>query len=193
MADKLDETKAALHFKTTIKTYDFSAMVAYLEKDIVLGGDFSGYIKDGGFYGEFTYTFTDEDDSRDNFFRGVLGYSYAWPSGLILGVEAYYNGGALDKNPDNISALMDMESALDTLNKYFIGLNASYQLHPLVTLSGAFIYEPDKGSFVLAPAMEWLYSDHMAIVLGMQVFGGAQNGEYGAYNNISYIRIRWDI
>ncbi len=192
LADEWDEAKLALHLKATLGTYDLSFMAGKFEEDGVLGFDFFGYIKDGGFYGEFSYTFT-QDDDRDDYFRGVLGYNYGWAMGLILGIEYYYNGGALDVESDDLMALAEAGSGLDTLNENFLGLNANYELHALIMLSAAAIYDLDKGSWVLAPQAQYTYSDRLSFSMGMQAFGGADDGEYGQYDNIFYLLTKWDI
>jgi len=84
--------------------YDFALLGGSIAADRVLGGDFSGYLKDAGFRGEWLYTWVDESDERD-YFKGLLSldYSFQYMWDPYVAVEYFYNGLGVSDEDDYVS------------------------------------------------------------------------------------------
>jgi len=189
MADEWDEAKAAASASLQVESYTFDFMAGKHLKDYVYGADFVGYLGDAGVRSEFTYTVADK---RDNFIRAVLGIDYAWPNSLYAALEFYHNGGPFEFDPaDPFSALLE-STGVDTINRNFGAAMISFDLDPLVKGSLAAIYDLDKGSHMLGPALAWYASDHLTVSGGAQFFEGSDESEFGPYPDLGWLRLRWD-
>lgn len=192
IADTWDETRAAASWSFQYKSYTFDFLAGKHGRDMIYGMDFVGYVGTAGLHGEFTYTVADRND---DFPRAVIGMDYAWKNSLYAAVEYYHNGGPLQLDLANpLPALDAMQSAtgVDTVHRNFLGLLATYDLDPLVKGSLAVIADLDKGSEAFAPSLSWSAAESVTASGGVQLFRGAENGEYGSYPDQGWFRLRYD-
>jgi hypothetical protein len=190
LADEWDEARLAGSLSWQIQSYTLDFLAGKNREDGVYGFDFVGNLGGAGFRGEFTWTVADKDDDYP---RAVAGIDYAWPNTLYLALEYYHNGGPLEIDwADPFSAFLE-NTGVDTLNRNFAGLMASYNLDPLVVATIAVILDTDHGSEVFAPSINWSAGGHLTISAGAQFFEGAIDGEYGSYPDLGWLRVRWDI
>jgi hypothetical protein len=189
-ADEWDEEKAAVSASYRIESYTFDFLAGKYARDQVYGFDFVGYVGDAGLRGEFTYTVT--DGATDDFPRAVIGMDYAFPNSLYLAAEYYHNGGPFSIDPlDPLGSYLEA-TGVDTLNRNFVAGVSSYDLNPIVKGSLTGVLDLDQGSWLVAPAIEYLATDTLAVSFGGQIFGGSQNGEYGQYPDLAWLKIRTD-
>ena len=176
----IDETdiRYALRGKTSISSYEFSLMAGRFRDDKVIGLDYSGYLGDSGFRGEFTYTWEQDRD----YLRGVLSFQHMLSSGVDILLEYLYNGGNVSNF--DLQSLNDFVSydAITTVNSHFLATRLSKQFHPLVSGSLLGIVDIEDKSFFVFPMVTYSLREDMDVLLGAQFFGG-DKGDYSFYHH----------
>ena len=181
-----DDTRFGARAGTTIGSYDISLMTGRFRDSDVVGFDFSGYIGDAGFRGEFTHTW----ETDRNFWRGVLSFEYAFRNGLILLTEYLYNGGNIaDFSVDNLEDLAAFDS-ITTLNRHFLAVQLSQVLHPLVYFNAMTIGDLEDGSVFMFPSLSYSWLQNVDIVIGAQLFLG-NKGDFSYMHPASVFAVEW--
>jgi hypothetical protein len=210
--DKWDESRFAMRLKSTVKSFDISAMGGKFREDEVAGGAFSGYLFEGSLYGEGTYTWADE---RDDYVRVSFGYQYSWPNTFMLAAEYYHNSGNMEWEHDlsmnemleyisyyiempydglDISSLIPEDYFKDpllTFGRNFLGIMTGGDLTPLVHGSFSMILDIDHESVFLGPQLSYLATGALTLEGGMQIFAGSAQGEYSWMHDMAWIRLRY--
>ena len=184
-----DQTRLAIYYKTTIKSYDLHFLAARIFSDYIAGFAFSGYLKDGSLYGEATYTIPDHGL---NYFRGTIGYSYKLKSGVFLIAEYYHNGESSGADLNNAELLFATKQGLTTIDRNFLCTSAGFEVIPLVSFNSAIIWDMDAGAFYIAPSLSYSASSSISVAAGAQLFGGNQQGDFGSLPPFLWGRVRWD-
>ena len=186
----LDQSRFATYFKTTVKSYDLHFLAARIFTDYILGFAFSGYLKEGGLYGEATYTMPED---QDNFFRGTIGYQYSFKNSLVLTAEYYHNDGVISGlEMTNPASFLSTQNGLITINRNFLALSTGFDLTPLIRFSSAVMYDLDAGSFFIGPSFTYSAPHSITASAGTQLFDGSKNTDFGFLPNFLWARIRWD-
>lgn len=168
--------------------YDLFLVAGEFKKDEVLGFAFDGYIGQGGIRGEFTQTHA--DNGRD-FFRGVIGAEYNFPSRLYLLGEYFYNAGAEDNNTSNFLTSYELSSRALSLKKQLLGLWVSYEASPLLKLNNFTSYDIEEGSIFLNPEIKYNLITNLDLSLGIQLFWGSNESEFGLYQHSYYFQLQY--
>jgi hypothetical protein len=180
------DTRWATRARTSIGSYEIYLMGGRFRDSDVLGFDFSGYIGDAGFRGEFTHSW--EPDRQ--FTRGVLSYEYTFPGGTDLLVEYLFNGGNIEQfDLNNIKSLAVYDSIV-TLNRQFLAVSLSKQLHPLITGQMLSIFELEDGSIFLFPFITYSWAQNVDLTLGAQFFLG-DKGDFSLYHPTALAALEW--
>lgn len=180
------DTRWAVRSGTTLGSYDINIMGGRFRENKVLGFDFSGYLGDSGFRGEFTYTW----EENRSFTRGVLSFENTFKHGITLLAEYLYNGGNLGTlDFSSISDLATYDSIV-TLNKHFLALQLSKQLYPLLNIQALSIIDLEEGSFFLSPFVGYSLLQNVDVLIGAQFFFG-DSGEFALYHNAAFVSLEW--
>ena len=141
------------------------------------GLDFAGYIGGGGFYGELVSI---EDISGDQKVSCLFSGNYNFESSLYIMVEYFLNGGG------------DMPWSLQKYEgEDYVGLQASYDLTPLTRWDNYLIINLEDESFFFGPSLRSSITENLDMGLGVQLFKGERNAEYGEGENIYYADLEW--
>ncbi|MDP1853755.1 MAG: hypothetical protein Q8L26_06110 [Candidatus Omnitrophota bacterium] len=170
-----------------ISTYDCAFMFADIRKNKVLGFLFDGYIKEAGFRGEFTYTL--QDDKR-NFPRVSLGIDYNFFGRLYLLIEQFFNGGADDNDTTALSSSYGESRKILSLKKHLSGININYELTPLVKLDSFTVYDWEGKSVFVSPQIRYNICQDFDLSIGVQLFFGRTNSEFGDYNHLYFFEAK---
>jgi hypothetical protein len=184
-----EDIRWGLRSTKTLGTYDISLMAGKFQQAKVLGLDFSGYLGDAGFRGEFSYT----EELDKSYFRSVISGQYTFAGGLDLLVEYLYNGGNLG-SIDSLDDL-DLESfsrydSITTFNKQFLGLMVSRRITDLLAGSITSIIDISGGSAFLFPALSYSLLQDLDIMAGGQFFFG-DSGDFSYYSPVYVISAEW--
>lgn len=180
------DTRYAVRTGTTLGSYDINLMGGRFRENEVVGFDFSGYLGDSGFRGEFTYTW--EEDR--NFARGVLSFENTFKHGLTLLVEYLYNGGNLGSLDFGSIADLATYDSITTVNRHFLALQLGKQLYPLLNVQALSIIDLEEGSYFLSPFVGYSLLQNVDLLLGAQFFFG-DSGEFALYHNAAFVSLEW--
>ena len=175
---------------------DFGYMVGGFHRDFVLGGFFSADVCGTGLRGEVSWTSPGCDPRSGHpvfgcgdFWRSTVGVDRLLTPTLTLIAEASWNGfGAGD--PADYARLADADRVrrgeVVSLGRRHAALSLAWQAHPLLTVSGAVLFNREDSSALFQPGITWSVSDHVSIGAGLigstgrDLRDGAPASEYGA-------------
>lgn len=183
-----EESSAGSRVYYQAGNYDLFFMGGEFKKDEVVGFGFDGYIGDGGVRGEFTQTHADNE--RD-FFRGVIGAEYNFPNKVYILGEYFYNGGAENNNIAEFISSYQLSSRVLTLEKNLLGLWIEYEITPLIKWENYAIYDFDSKGVFLNPELRYNIWKNFDLSLGMQLFWGNRDSEFGSYQNLYYLQTKY--
>lgn len=185
-----DESSLAARATTHWGEYDVSALGGQVAGDRVLGGDFSGYLGDAGFRGEWVYTWVREEDERD-YSRLLLSgdYGFAVPWNPYVAVEYLYNGlgaGDPDGYVDRLGAA-SVQRAFSRGNafqvgRHYLGVLAAVQPTALWTFQSTTVWNVQDGSALEYAAAVRSLRDNLDLVLGLNVGLGGLGTEFGGFS-----------
>lgn len=175
---------------------DFGYMVGGFHRDFVLGGFFSADVCGVGLRGEVSWTSPGCEPRGgrgafgcDDFWRSTLGVDHLLTPRLTLVAEASWNGfGAGD--PREYARLADADRVrrgeVVSPGRRHAALSLAWQVHPLLTLSGAVLFNREDSSALFQPGAAWSVSDNVAVGAGLiastgrGLSDGVPGSEYGA-------------
>jgi len=169
-------------------TTEFDVMAAHHYDDFVTGIGTTGYLREAAWRLDATYTFLDENSSRDGFFSMVanLDYSWVWRGKNMYGLlEFYYNGLGSDQysealaDPDIVQRLARGE--LFTLGKKYLSGTAQVELHPLVNIYLTLINNVSDPSGIFQPRALWDARQNIQITFGTNIYYGGSGTEFGGF------------
>ncbi|HCD52358.1 MAG TPA: hypothetical protein DEQ34_07920 [Balneolaceae bacterium] len=188
----LDESVFALMYRGNIGEYDIQVLGGNYFDHWTLGAGWSGYLKDAGLTGEFSY-FHPRSGFFDptGHFTATLGSNYMLPNAVYLSAELLYNGG-YRSNPNPIAALSTPPSADDLFvaeTGFF--LNASATPSPLSSVSLGFMGSFDRSLFILIPQYSYSLSENIYLLLLSQIMRGSSFSGLTQTPNAVFFRLKW--
>lgn len=184
-----EDSAVALRATTHLGEYDLAALAGYVAGDRVAGGDFSGYLKDAGFRGEWLYTDVAESGERD-YQRALLSidYSFARRWDPYLALEYHYNGLGEDDPDDYLSRLEEASvqrifnrGTAFNLGRNYLGAIVRVVPSALVTLQNLTLLNLDDGSALAFATLSRSLSDNVEIIFGANVGIGPLGTEFGGF------------
>ncbi len=192
LGNGIDESVIAGMVRGNAGEYDLQFIVGNYFEELAVGAGWSGYLKNAGFRGEFTYF-----HPRDNFFdetghiTSTVGADYMFQNGVYGSAEVLYNGGwSRSLNP--VAQLTRPPSASDLFiaeTGYF--LNGSYQLNPLTSISSGVMGSFDSMMIILIPQFTRSLSENIDLLILAQLLKGAVFTDLTDTPNGIYFRIKW--
>lgn len=189
--EKLSYSNFAGRFRSKVGEYDLSGMAGYFDDRIVIGGDFTGYVWDGGLRGEGIYS-GHNDNFGSGFFRFIIGYDYQITSKLYALAEYQYNGEGTDDKAEYIELFGRlMKGEIQNLGLNYLAVQANYIIHPLVNADAFTIANLDDGSGMVTVSATWSALDNMNLSLAGVFFYGPDLSEYSYYSTAAYITAQY--
>lgn len=186
-----EDSSLAARLGTHVGEYDLHLCGGSVQSDMVLGGDFVGYLADAGFRGEALYTWTEEGDQRD-YFRGLLGldYSFAARWDPYVALEYFHNGLGTD-DPDDYAARR-METSVRrvfergiayNVGREYVGGTLRLQPSALVTVQSMTLANLLDGSLREFATLGWSMSESSDLILGADFGFGRPSGEFTGWKD----------
>ena len=170
--------------------FDIALLGGFIAGDWVVGGDFTGYLKDAGFRGEWIYTAVDENDQQ-NYFRALLSLDYAFHARWdpYIALEYLYNGlGTSDKNKylkrlsdSSVQRVFQRGNAFN-IGKNYLGLISRLTLSALITLQSTTLWNIQDSGVREFLFMTWSVSDNLDFLIGGDVGLGKLGTEFGGFS-----------
>lgn len=172
----LSDAVLAAYGQGTVGVWDLGAFAGLVRNDRVVGLSTSGSIRSVGVHAEASGTLPQED-TEDPFARAVVGATWFATGDLMLMGEAYAQTNGTNDPTRYLNQYTDPRYARGELwlaGRYYMGLSASYALHPLLNTSVAVIANLDDPSALVAPALSWSVSDEVSASVSGFVGVGAR-------------------
>ena len=195
--DDIDEIVAGALWKFNKKNYDCQILAGVANEDIVLGGGWSGSIKNLGFKGEFS-TFLPYENIGDSVsFAGTLGLDY------FLQNSAYLSAGFLLNSNGTTESLLTTGGSLfnstETLSaknlypyQYAIFTAVSYPFSPMLNGALSVVYSPgeDQALFI-NPTLTYSVKDNLDFDAVGQLFALNLQNNYTLASKALFVRLKW--
>lgn len=186
---------------------DFSLLVMGFQENLLLGIDLARSVGGAGFWLEGAYVrpkFWRSDKAGDSpaekaYFRTSLGLDTNLTDRLDGFLEYHFNGAGKVHPEDDASSLDTVpygEGAVYLLGKHYINLGATFQLSPLIPITGLMIWNLTDGSFISAPSLEFNIAENIYLAAGAYIGLGKRNGgpgiaEFSLFPDVIYTSFRF--
>lgn len=186
-----DDSALAARLGTHLGEYDLHLCGGAVQSDLVLGGDFSGYLGDAGFHGEALRTWVDERGQRD-YFRGLLGIDYAFAAAWnpYVAVEYFYNGlgeddsdGYAARRAETSVQRVFMRGVAYNVGRDYLGGTFRVQPNALLTVQATTLANLHDGSFREFATLVWSATENFDLIVGADVGLGSAVGEFTGWTD----------
>jgi hypothetical protein len=181
-----DGFNSGFRFRTNMEGFDFSAMGGRFDERGVVGMDVAGSLLDAGIRAEGIYSW--DPTNRDGAFTSwILGTDYQFTADAYAMIEYHWNGeGSSDRSRYDLQRFVSGD--ILSLGQEYVAAQASYLVHPLVTLNAMTMRNLNDGSGFVNASVQYSASDEIAVVVGIQAFDGSSGSEYWWYPDVVYLR-----
>ncbi|MGA9405735.1 MAG: hypothetical protein WBW71_01255 [Bacteroidota bacterium] len=192
--DTRDHTVIAGKILLNQWNYDFHFLGGERGYQPLFGFAWAGNIAGAGFQGELlTAKPSDEAVVLFPFLQdkwttsAALSFDYTFPSTLYLHTEGLYNDRGVTHNASTAQLFATTLNLL-TPARWSLFQEISYDVHPLVQLSGFLIFNPNDRSIALVPSVSWSALTNVDLMAIGLLFNGAPLTEYGSYGKSIFVR-----
>ena len=190
---KRDGTLGALA-RIYLGPVDVGLMGGRFHRDTVAGGFFTGDVSGIGVRGEVNWTQSgDEADrlrDRRTFWRAAVGVDRQLAPTVSFTLEVSFNGYGTSEASGYLAlagADRIVRGEVNALGRWYAGVSAAWQFHPLGTLSNGLLVNWQDPSVLWIPTWSWSTGNNSVLLLGAQVgLGkkllpqGVPRSEYGS-------------
>lgn len=180
-------SSAALRWHGNVAATDFSLMAGRFAGDRVVGADLASQIGDAGVRAELTHTDADGDRT---FWRALAAVDYAFANTLSLTGELYYNGAGATRTQDYDFASL-FAGRIQSLARPYLGGYAGYEITPLLKWNNYAVVNLLDGSWFLSPTLTYSIRTNLDLTIGLQLFRGRNDSEYGPFPDVYYLQAQW--
>ncbi|NNE35603.1 MAG: hypothetical protein HKN13_10210 [Rhodothermales bacterium] len=180
-------SSAAARLVSHVGEYDFSLMGGYFRDDLVVGGDFSGYIGDAGLKGEAALTIPEDGNA---YVRLTLTADRSFKGDYYAFVEYYLNGqGTTDKNEYDFRQLLT--GSVFNVARDYAAVSVSKAVTPLLAANVYALVNIDDQSALVGPSVTYSLRENMEIGGAVYLFAGKGDTEFGQQKNayFGYLQI----
>lgn len=174
--------------------YDFHLLGGTQGESPFFGIEWAGDIEGAGFRGEATIRKISHEIKK--IFpslnavwstSAVLSADYTFTSNTYIHTEVLFNSQGVTKNT---SLFLPISISLGLLlpARWSLFQELSFDLHPLLRVSGFIIYNPTDYSSVLVPSASWSVIENLDISFFGLIFSGDNGTEYGEYGQLLFLR-----
>jgi hypothetical protein len=194
--------RSALRLELSQRQVDVALMVAKIDRDYLLGGDFATNLGDAALRGELTETWYQGVGNPK--LQAVLSLDYTIPigAGLYALVEHFYNQNVVERRtasaalsapgltPDSGLRLFAASRApqLVTFARNQTGVSFGYDLTPLLRGNFLCLYDWNGASEAFVPSLTWSPRDDLELSAGVQMFRGSKTGQFGGLPTLWILR-----
>ncbi len=188
---KRKDSSLAVRAKAHVGEYDVSLVAGEIVSDVVVGGDFVGYVGDAGLHGEWVFTWVDEKGQRD-YFRGLVGVDCSFPVKFdpYVAVEYFFNGlGEADKR-DYWQRMGEssFQRSFVRGNSFNIGRDYAGVLlrvlpHPLLSFQSQTLVNLGDSSVLEFGSVSWALCENVDLIFGVNLFFGRLGSEFGGWSS----------
>jgi len=159
---------------------DISALLLGFRKHLLIGLDVARAIGGAGFWFEAAYVIPDffsekENLNGENYFRTSIGLDYNLTSRTYGFIEYHFNS-AGENQPEKYTNLVSLSAYQDgsvyLFGKHYLNIGSTYQLSPLVPITGLLIVNLNDWSLVFSPFLEYNIAENIYLAAGAYLIVG---------------------
>ncbi len=171
IGDSSDHHSYLANFSANSHGIDLLGLAGTLRSRPMLGIGLAGEISGLGLKGEMAFYHgrdgePPKGDLHRNFVIAGTELWYRFPNDLVIVAQYLFNGAGATA-PEDYPAALDSAAVQEGLSyllgQHYLLLNPSWEVHPLVTLSGLLIWNMADSSVLLRPAVDWSLSDNLSL------------------------------
>jgi hypothetical protein len=153
---------------------DISALFLGFRQHLLIGIDVARAIGEAGFWLEAAYVIPDffnekQSPDKENYFRSSVGLDYNLNSKTYGFIEYHFNS-AGENQPEKYSSLTTESAYQDgtvyLLGQHYLNIGLTYQLSPLIPLTGLLIVNLNDWSLILSPFLEYNIAENIYLAAG---------------------------
>ncbi|MBI2427829.1 MAG: hypothetical protein HYV29_03375 [Ignavibacteriales bacterium] len=177
--------------------YDFHILGGAHGENPFFGAEWAGDIAGAGFRGEAAIRRIG-DETKILFpslnatwsTSAVLSADYTFANNTYLHTEILFSDQGVTRNA---AAFLPASLSLGLLSpaRWSLFQELSFDVHPLVRLSGFIIYNLNDASSALVPSVSWSALENFDVTLFGLIFSGDALTEYGGYGQTVFIRAKY--
>jgi len=174
--------------------YDIHLLAGAYGENVFFGTAWAGDIAGAGFRGEIAAKKIAEE-MRTRFpqihspwsLSAVLSMDYTFTNNTYLHTEALYNNQGATANA---TLFLPASFSLGLLSpaRWSVFQELSFDVHPLVRVSGFIIYNPNDNSSVVVPSASWSISENVDASFYGLISSGTPMSEFGSYGTSIFVR-----
>ena len=174
--------------------YDFHILGGAQGKNPFFGFEWAGDIAGAGFRGEVATKNISEETKKLSptlnaswSTSAVLSADYTFTDNTYLHTEILYNDEGVT---ENAPAFLPVSLSLGLLSpaRWSLFQELSFDVHPLVRVSGFVIYNPNDQSSAFVPSATWSALENFDVSFFGVIFSGDALTEYGGYGKSLFLR-----
>lgn len=181
-----DQASTAVRAKRFIAGIDASVMTGTFADVTKAGVSGSGSLAGTGWRTEAVWS---ERDTEEKYWQAVADLNWSFRNGINLAVEYFYNG--LSKEAPDLSRLAAGEPQY--AGHHYTGLLFWQDITPFWQYRVIGIRNANDHSWVFYPRSTWTLPTPAEVyfTVGMQIFGGDDNSEFGRLNTLGLLELQW--
>ncbi len=177
--------------------YDFHILGGAQGNNPFFGAAWAGDIEGAGFRGELIIKKISEETkiifptvNESWSSTVVLSADYTFTNNMYIHSEALFNNRGVTQNS---ASFLPVSLSLGLLSpaRWSLFQELSFDVHPLVRISGFIIYNPDDGSSAFVPSASWSMIENFDVAFFGLLFSGKPKTEYGGYGQSLFIRTKY--
>lgn len=196
----VDQSAFFVRSQFNVSETDVSPLFVRFREQLLVGMDVARGVRRVGVWVEGARVFTmGRDAAISDYFRVSTGMDYSFGGEAYGFIEYHFNGAGV-RDPEDYFANLNRptyhDAAVYLMGTHYFALGTTYQLTPLVALSGQFLANVTDPSFFFSPAIEYnieqdFYLSAGAFIgIGDRPKGGYFQSEFGGYSNILFFSFR---
>jgi len=183
---KDQSANVGIRARTNFEGYDLAGIAGVFDSRTTFGVDAAGSAFDAGLRFEMLFS-ANMIAFNNNYLRWIFGVDNQFTERLYALFEMQFNGeGRKDKLRYDIQRLLRGE--ILNVARHYGTVQASYLIHPLVTVTGSWLQNWTDGSGYYGGGVQVSMTNEVAGALGIQLFHGGMLTEYWYFPTTVYAR-----
>ncbi len=210
---RFSRSAAFIRGKFYIARTDVSLLLLNFQENLLVGWDLARSIGGAGFWLEGAYVLVkafkeDFPGRKQNYLRFTTGLDYSFSSKIYGFLEYHYSGAGVYEPGDyleNISRPGVAEGSVYLMGKHYLAPGLSWQITPLLTLSGQALLNLTDSSCFIAPSLDYNIAENIYLAGGAFIGAGKKpaltfkstglselvySSEFGGYPDIFFTSFR---
>ena len=188
-----DDTKDLVFaglWRTNIESisYDVQLLIGSYRQDFLLGGGWSGYLKDAGFSGEFSVFNPFENNAVLSFSSGI---DYQFSDGPYVRFEGLYNGSYSNATVNGGNLFLPPSPKNLFPSRQAVYLTSSFTVTPLVQAGLGVLSSLDAKLHAFLPQISYSVSQNVDFLVIAQVFSGDLFDGFESQKQTVFFRFKW--